>query len=126
VSRGIEAAGLATATVLEPAWRIPVGVEGRPAPKVEESPIVQHVTASAGYFEIFRARLLAGRFFLEHRRQRSCAVPFAHAFDRRDARARSQNRPCDSRSRRREVAGFFDDLFCARRSERGAVPLRSS
>jgi len=62
---GIEGAGLATATVLEPGWRIPVTVEGRPAPRAEEAPIVQHVTASAGYFETFRARLLAGRFFLD-------------------------------------------------------------
>ena len=59
----IEAAGLASATVLEPGWRIPVGIEGRPAPRAEDAPIAQHVTASAGYFETFRAKLLAGRFF---------------------------------------------------------------
>jgi ABC-type antimicrobial peptide transport system permease subunit len=42
-----------------------VSVEGRPAPRAEEAPIVQHVTVSAGYFETFRARLLAGRFFVD-------------------------------------------------------------
>jgi predicted permease len=60
---GIEASGLATATVLEPGWRIPVAVEGQPAPRTGEAPIAQHVTISAGYFETVRARLLAGRFF---------------------------------------------------------------
>lgn len=60
---GIEAAGLANATVLQPGWRIPVAVDGRPLPRPEEAPIAQHVTVSAGYFEAFRARLLGGRFF---------------------------------------------------------------
>jgi putative ABC transport system permease protein len=59
---GLEAAGLTTATVLQPGWRIPVAVDGRPAPRPEEAPIVQHITASSGYFETFRARLLDGRF----------------------------------------------------------------
>lgn len=60
---GIEASGLANAIVLEPGWRLPVGIEGRPAPRAEEVPVAQHVTVSAGYFETCRARLLAGRFF---------------------------------------------------------------
>ena len=38
-------------------------VDGRPAPRPEELPIAQHVTAGDGYFEAFRARLVAGRFF---------------------------------------------------------------
>ena len=62
---GIDAAGLANATVLEPGWRIPIAIEGRPEPRPEDAPIAQHVTATAGYFETFRARLLAGRFFLD-------------------------------------------------------------
>jgi putative ABC transport system permease protein len=62
---GIEFAGLTNALPLDPGWRIPVAVEGRPAPRPEEVPIAQHVTASAGYFETYRARLLAGRFFLD-------------------------------------------------------------
>ena len=60
---GIEAAGFSTAPVLEPGWRIPIGIEGRPAPRPEEAPIVQHVTVSTGYFETFQVRLLSGRFF---------------------------------------------------------------
>lgn len=59
----IGTAGLANATVLQPGWRIPVAVDGRPAPRADEAPIAQHVTVSAGYFEAFRARLLSGRFF---------------------------------------------------------------
>jgi putative ABC transport system permease protein len=60
---GIEAAGLANAPVLQPGWRIPIAVDGRPLPRAEEAPIAQHVTVSAGYFETFRARLLGGRLF---------------------------------------------------------------
>ena len=62
---GIETAGLTNAPVLQPGWRVPVYVDGRPAPRPEEAPVVQHVTASAGYFETFRARLLGGRFLLD-------------------------------------------------------------
>lgn len=59
---GIEAAGLTNAAVLQPGWRIPVAVDGRPLPRAEEAPTVQHVTVSAGYFEALRARLITGRF----------------------------------------------------------------
>ena len=45
---GIDAAGFSTAPVLEPGWRLPIGIEGRPAPRPEEAPIVQHVTVSTG------------------------------------------------------------------------------
>ena len=60
---GIEVAGVTNAMVLQPGWRVRTNVEGRPAPRVEEAPIAQHVTVSDGYFETFRARLVAGRFF---------------------------------------------------------------
>lgn len=59
---GIESVGLTNATLLEPGWRIPVAVDGRPMPRAEELPIVQHVSATAGYFEALRARLISGRF----------------------------------------------------------------
>ena len=59
---GIQSAGLTNAMVLQPGWRIPVAVDGRPLPRADEAPIVQHVTVSPGYFETFRARLVAGRF----------------------------------------------------------------
>jgi putative ABC transport system permease protein len=60
---GIEVAGTANAIVLEQGWRMPYGVEGRPPARQDESPIAQIVTVSSGYFEAFRARLVAGRFF---------------------------------------------------------------
>ena len=60
---GIEAVGAANALPLEPGWRIPFEVDGRPAPRAEERPIAQHVTSSDGYFEAYRVRLLRGRFF---------------------------------------------------------------
>ena len=60
---GIEAVGAANALPLEVGWRIPYEVDGRPAPRPEERPIAQHVTASDGYFEVYRARLLRGRLF---------------------------------------------------------------
>ena len=62
-SRGSTLPASSTAPVLEPGWRVPIGIEGRPAPRPEEAPIVQHVTVSTGYFETFRVRLLSGRFF---------------------------------------------------------------
>jgi len=60
---GIEAVGGSNAIVLEAGWRVPFEVEGRPAVRAEEQPIAQYVTASDGYFEAFRARLVAGRLF---------------------------------------------------------------
>ena len=60
---GIEAVGGANALPLEPGWRIPFEVDGRPASRVEERPIAQHITGSDGYFEAYRARLVRGRLF---------------------------------------------------------------
>ncbi|MEO5894729.1 MAG: ABC transporter permease [Vicinamibacterales bacterium] len=60
---GIDNVGLATALPLEPGWRVPFGVEGRPAPRADEARISQNVSAGPGYFETFKARLSAGRFF---------------------------------------------------------------
>ena len=62
---GIEFAGTSNAAVLEPGWRMPFAVEGRPAARQDEAPIAQLVTVSSGYFEAFRARLVAGRFFAD-------------------------------------------------------------
>jgi putative ABC transport system permease protein len=62
---GIDAAGAANAIVLQPGWRIPFAVDGRPLPRAGEAPIAQYVTAGTGYFETFRARLVAGRFFTD-------------------------------------------------------------
>jgi putative ABC transport system permease protein len=60
---GIDSVGLATALPLEPGWRLPFGVDGRPAGRAEDAPISQNVTAGPGYFETFKSRLAAGRFF---------------------------------------------------------------
>ena len=60
---GVEGVGGSNAIPLEPGWRIPFEVEGRPVARVDERPIAQHVTASDGYFEVFRARLQRGRLF---------------------------------------------------------------
>lgn len=60
---GIDAAGVSNAIALETGWRIPYAIDGRPAPRAEEMPQAQIVTASTGYFEAFRSRLVAGRFF---------------------------------------------------------------
>jgi len=60
---GIAAAGAANAITLEPGWRVPFLVDGRPAPRPEDLPIAQHVSAGDGYFEAFGVRLLSGRAF---------------------------------------------------------------
>jgi putative ABC transport system permease protein len=60
---GIDAAGLTNAAVLEPGWRMPFAIDGRPAGRADEAPIAQIVTVSSGYFEAFRARLVEGRLF---------------------------------------------------------------
>ena len=62
---GIEGAGVSNAIVLEPGWRVPLRIEGRPPVRPEEEPNAQVVTVSSGYFEAFRARLLAGRAFTD-------------------------------------------------------------
>ena len=62
---GIESAGVSNAIALETGWRIPYTIDGRPAPRTEEMPQAQIVTASSGYFEAFRTRLVAGRFFTD-------------------------------------------------------------
>ena len=62
---GIEVAGIANAIALETGWRMPFAVEGRPPARQDEAPIAQLVTTSSGYFETFRARLVAGRFFAD-------------------------------------------------------------
>jgi predicted permease len=62
---GVEIAGAANATVLESGWRMPFGIDGRPLARTDEAPIAQHISATSGYFEALRARLLAGRLFTE-------------------------------------------------------------
>jgi putative ABC transport system permease protein len=62
---GIESVGASTSLPLEPGWRLPYRVEGRPAPRDGEAMIAQHISVSAGYFETMRATLLQGRHLLD-------------------------------------------------------------
>jgi putative ABC transport system permease protein len=62
---GIDSVGASTMLALEAGWRLPYRIEGRPAPRVGEALIAQHVSVSAGYFETVRARLVQGRLFQE-------------------------------------------------------------
>jgi len=60
---GIIAAGATTALALDPGWRLPFGIDGRPAARVNEDAIAQHLSVASGYFETVRATLLDGRLF---------------------------------------------------------------
>jgi putative ABC transport system permease protein len=51
---------------LDPGWRMPFLVKGRPAPPRGEEPRAQYHSASDGYFEALGARLRAGRTFDAH------------------------------------------------------------
>jgi putative ABC transport system permease protein len=59
---GVLAAGAGSALPLDPGWRLPFDVEGRP---VEPGAyrVAQHVCISSGYLETVGARLAAGRTF---------------------------------------------------------------
>ena len=60
---GIEAVGASASLALEPGWRLPYRVDGRPVPRAGEAMIAQHISVSTGYFETMRASLLQGRYF---------------------------------------------------------------
>jgi putative ABC transport system permease protein len=62
---GVESAGATTALPLEPGWRMPYQVEGRPPLRTDETPIAQHVSVASGCFETFRVPLLSGRLFTD-------------------------------------------------------------
>ena len=59
---GIAAAGAVSAAPLDPGWRMPFSIEGRPAQATDYS-IAQHICISSGYLETIGARLIAGRTF---------------------------------------------------------------
>ena len=59
---GVESAGAGSVLPLDPGWRIPFNVEGRPAQSSDYS-IAQHVCISSGYLETLRASVTAGRAF---------------------------------------------------------------
>jgi putative ABC transport system permease protein len=62
---GIDAAGATTSLPLDPGWRLPFEIDGRPAVRQDERPIAQHIAITSGYFETVRARLIAGRWFTD-------------------------------------------------------------
>jgi predicted permease len=68
---GIDAAGATTHLPLTAGWRMPFSVEGRDPGRVDERPIAQLVSVTAGYFEAFRVPLLGGRLFNEFDATRS-------------------------------------------------------
>ena len=60
---GVEAAGATNALPLQTGWRNPFGIVGKIAPSHDEQVQAQIVSASDGYFDAMRARLIKGRFF---------------------------------------------------------------
>ena len=62
---GVESAGATTALPLDPGWRLPFGIEGRPAARINEDSIAQHLSVTSGYFETLRATLLSGRLMTD-------------------------------------------------------------
>jgi putative ABC transport system permease protein len=59
---GVDATGVTSAMPLDPGWRMPFQVDGRPAQAGDYS-VAQHICVSSGYFETLRATLAAGRTF---------------------------------------------------------------
>ena len=56
------AAGATSMLPLDPGWRLPFQIEGRPVQPADQS-IAQHICVSSGYFEAIGAVLNAGRLF---------------------------------------------------------------
>jgi predicted permease len=59
---GITAAGATSMLPLDPGWRLPFQVDGRPA-QANDYTVAQHICISSGYLETVGARLAAGRAF---------------------------------------------------------------
>jgi len=59
---GVIAAGATSMLPLDPGWRLPFSIEGRPAPASDYT-IAQHVCISSGYLETVGATMIAGRTF---------------------------------------------------------------
>ena len=59
---GVTAAGAVSAPPIDPGWRMPFQVEGRPAAATDYS-VAQHITITSGYLETVGATLLDGRTF---------------------------------------------------------------
>ena len=59
---GVASAGAVSAAPIDPGWRMPFQVEGRPAAATDYS-IAQHITISSGYLETVGATVVDGRTF---------------------------------------------------------------
>ena len=62
---GVAAAGAANVLPLEPGWRLPFQVEGRPSVPANEAIQAQHICVTSGYLEAFGAALVSGRMFAD-------------------------------------------------------------
>jgi putative ABC transport system permease protein len=82
--RGVESSGASNFLPLQAGWRTHFNKEGHPAPRTGEEMMAQSHSVSDGYFETFRVRRIAGRFFTPHDRAASEPVVIVnHAFVRR-------------------------------------------
>jgi hypothetical protein len=59
---GVQSAGATSMMPLDPGWRLPFQIEGRP-PQASDYSIAQHVCISSGYLETIGAKMVAGRTF---------------------------------------------------------------
>ena len=76
---GVAAAGATTFLPFDNGWRINFDIEGRPAPRPEESPRAQHFSVTDGYFESLSVPLVDGRFFTAHDTAATQAVVIVNA-----------------------------------------------
>jgi putative ABC transport system permease protein len=60
---GIDSAGATTTLPVAAGWRLPYLVNGQAPPRPGDEAIAQQISVTSGYFETFKARLLAGRVF---------------------------------------------------------------
>jgi putative ABC transport system permease protein len=80
---GITSAGATSMAPLDPGWRLPFQIDGRPAQATDYS-IAQHVCITSGYLETVGARMISGRTFTADDRSDTEPVvivneTFAHA-----------------------------------------------
>ena len=62
---GVDAVGLTNVLPLSPGWRVPLLIEGRPRPREEDAPRVQHMTVDESYFPTIGVALKSGRWLSE-------------------------------------------------------------
>jgi putative ABC transport system permease protein len=60
---GVADAGVTNFLPLDPAWRLPFLIDGRPRPAANDAPQAQHQSVDEDYFKVIGVPLLKGRFF---------------------------------------------------------------